>query len=171
MRWIVTRAVKVALGVSVGLGIAAFTVAGLRTVFLDAYLLAIGGVLLLALVRATRAQESSAKPSQLERALDAMRRMPAPDRKLALVRDLELSTVNAFHLHVRVRPLLCEIAAHRLLRRYGVDLEAEPIRARELVGIAAWELVRPDRPPPADRLAAGQPVSQVREVVAELEAI
>ena len=56
MRLIVTRAVKVALLVSVGLGIAAYFTTGLERVFLDAYLVAIGGVLLLALVRTTRAK-------------------------------------------------------------------------------------------------------------------
>ena len=40
---------------------------------------------------------------------------------------------SEFHLHVRLCPLLREIASYRL-RRYGVDLTAEPQRARDLVG-------------------------------------
>jgi hypothetical protein len=168
---IVIRAVKVALAVTIAVGIGAFASSGLREVLLDAYLLAMGGVLLLALVRTTRAKAPPGRPSELERTLAAMGTGPADSGELALVRDLELSTMSAFHLHVRLRPVLREIAAHRLRKRYGVDLDAEPGRARELVGAAAWEVVRPRRPPPADRLASGPPVSDLREIVAELEKV
>jgi hypothetical protein len=57
------------------------------------------------------------------------------------------------------------------MKRYGIDLDAEPGRARELVGASAWELVRPDRAAPRDRLAAGPPLSSMRDVVADLERI
>jgi hypothetical protein len=67
--------------------------------------------------------------------------------------------------------LLRDVAAHRLRSRYGVELEAEPARARELVGAAAWDVVRPDRPPPSDRMAAGPTVAELRVVVDELEAV
>lgn len=168
---IVTRAVKVALVVSVALGIAAFTTSGLRAVFLDAYLLAMGGVLLLALVRTTRARAPAGKGSELDRALATMRMSPPDTGQLGLVRDVEFSVLSTFHLHARLRPVLREIAAHRLLTRYGVDLDAEPARARELLGASAWEIVRPNRPPPADRLASGPSVSDLSEVVAELERV
>jgi hypothetical protein len=100
-----------------------------------------------------------------------MRRPPAETGELTLVRELELSTYNAFHFHARLRPLLRDIAAHRLRSRYGVALDAEAPRARELVGREAWEVVRPDRPPPADRMAAGPTVAELELVVAELEAL
>jgi len=168
---IVIRAVKVALVVSVVIGVAAFFSTGLRTLLLDVYLLAMGGVLLLALVRTTRVKAPPGRASTFDQALAKMRRRPADSGALALARDLDLSTMSAFHLHVRLRPLLREIAAHRLRRNYGVDLDLEPERARELVGAQAWELVRPLRPPPADRLAQGPQVSYLREVVTELEGI
>jgi hypothetical protein len=57
------------------------------------------------------------------------------------------------------------------MKRYGVDLDSEPGRARELIGASAWEVVRPDRPPPRDRLAPGPPLSSLREVVADLEKV
>ncbi len=98
-----------------------------------------------------------------------MRRRPSDTEELALARDVELSSMSAFHLHVRLRPVLQMIAAHRLSARYGVDLEAEATRARELVPAAAWELVRPERPPPEDRLAAGPPLAHLALVVSELE--
>jgi hypothetical protein len=171
MSEIVFRAVKLAFFVSVAFGVAAAVSTGLRTVLLDVYLLAMGGILLLALVRTTRVHSPLAGASAFDRALATMRRRPPDSGAPALGRDLDLSTVTSFHLHVRLRPLLREIAAHRLRARYGVDLDLEPGRARELVGAQAWELVRPFRPPPADRLAPGPSVSYLREVVTELERI
>ena len=73
------------------------------------------------------------------------------------------------YYHVRVRPTLRDIAAHRLQRRYGVDLDGEAARARELVPSEAWEIVRPDRPMPADRLARGPSLEEQRIVLEELE--
>ena len=171
MKWIVARAVKLWLLISIGVGIAAFTSPGLRTLLLDAYLVALGGVILLALVRITLVTAPATDGSQFDRGLAAMRRSPPDAGELELARELELSRLNAFHLHLRVRPLLREIAAHRLMKRYGIDLDAEPGRARELVGARAWELVRPERPPPRDRLAPGPPLSSLRDVVADLERV
>jgi hypothetical protein len=171
MRWITVRAVKVGLVATAAFGVAVFATSGLSAIFLDAYLLTLGGVLLLALVRMTRAKAAPPRHSQLELALKTMRRRPPDHGKLGLVRDLELSSASALHLHVRLRPVLREIAAHRLLRRYGVDLDAEPARARELVGTSAWELVRPDRPVPTDRLSVGPSRAELGRIVAELEKI
>ena len=171
MRWIAGRAVKVGLAVSAGFGIAALATSGLHAIFLDVYLLALAGVLLLALVRVTQAKALAPRRSQLELALLEMRRARPDHGKLGLVRDLELSFLSAMHLHVRLRPVIREIAVHRLRRHYGIDLDAEPARARELVGASPWELVRPDRPSPADRLATGPTLAQLREVVADLERI
>jgi hypothetical protein len=171
MSWIVFRAVKLGLMISVGVGIAAFASPGLRMVLLDAYLAALGGVFLLALVRTTLAKAPAVKGSQFDDALAAMRRSRPDAGEFELARDLELSRLNAFHLHLRVRPVLREVASHRLMKHYGIDLDAEPGRARELVGASAWELVRPDRPPPRDRLAPGPSLSSLGDVVADLEKV
>jgi hypothetical protein len=171
MNRITARALKVGLAVSAAAGVAAVASSGGHAILLDVYLLCLGGVLLLALVRVTRAQAPAARSSEFDAAWAAMRRPVAESGEPALVRDLELSTYSAFHLHARLRPVLREIAAHRLRARYGVELDAEPARARELVGTAAWELVRPERPPPADRLSTGPTLDELRTVVDELEAI
>jgi len=168
---VVSRALKVTLALSAALGILAFTSTGMRDVLLDVYLLAMGGVLLLALVRTTRVKAPAGGPSQLDRARERMETLPADSSELTLVRELELSRMSAFHLHVRLRPVLREIAAHRLRKRYGVELADEPGRARELIGSAAWEIVRPERRPPQDRLATGPSFAQLREVVDELERV
>jgi hypothetical protein len=169
VRSVVTRAVRVAIVLTLALGIAAFVSSGLQTIFLDVYLVAIGGIFLLALVRTTRVQAPAVRSSRFERAHAQMRRRPSDTDELALARDVELSWLSAFHLHVRLRPVLQMVAAHRLSTRYGVDLEAEAGRARELVPAATWELVRPERPPPDDRLAAGPSPSELALVVDELE--
>jgi hypothetical protein len=171
MNRIRARAVKVGLTVSVAAGIAALASSGGHAIVLDVYLLCIGGVLLLALVRTTRARAPVPRGSELDVALAAMRKVPADSGEPALARELELSTYNAFHLHSRLRPVLRDVAAHRLRARYGVELDAEPGRARGLVGAVAWDVVRPDRPPPADRLGPGPSLDELRIVVDELEAI
>jgi hypothetical protein len=165
------RAAKVGVVVSAAAGIAALTSSGGHAILLDVYLLCIGGVLLLALVRTTRARAPVDRRSLFDAAVVEMRRVPAESGPPALLRDLQLARASAFHLHVRIRPVLREIAAHRLRTRYGAELDREPARARELVGAAVWEIVRPDRSPPVDRLASGPSTAELRAVVDELEAI
>jgi hypothetical protein len=169
--WIASRALKAGFVFSVAIGIVALAVSGLRAILLEIYLLGIGSILLLALVRATQAAAVS-DSSDFDRALAGMNRGPPTDSsELALTHDVEQSSASAFHLHLRLRPILREIAAYRLWRRFGVHLDLEPTRAQELVGAKTWELVRPGRPPPDDRLALGPPPSELREVADELERI
>ncbi len=172
MRRIVRRALKVGLVFSAAIGFAALALSGLRDALLDVYLLGIGGVLLLALVRTTSERGPATGASDFDRALgDMSRRYPSDSGELTLVHDVQQSVASTFHLHVRLRPILREIAAHRLWLRFGVDLDRESERARELIGVEAWELVRPERPPPSDRLAPGPPPSHLNKVVEELERI
>jgi hypothetical protein len=168
---ITARAVKWGLVLTAAAAVAALASSGVNAIVLDVYLLSLGGVILLALVRTTRTYAPRPRTSQFDAALAAMRRTPAESGEPALVRELELSTYNGFHFHSRLRPLLRDVAAHRLRSRYGVELDAEPVRARELVGAAAWDVVRPDRPPPSDRMAAGPTAAELRVVVDELEAV
>ncbi len=172
MTSIVRRALKVALVFSAAIGFAAWAFSGLRDALLEAYLLGIGGVLLLALVRTTSEQESATGTSDFDRAVGEMsRRYPSDSGELSLVHDVQQSVASTFHLHARLRPILREIAAYRLSMRFGVDLDREHERAQELVGGDAWELVRPERPTPSDRLAPGPPASHLNKVVEELERI
>ena len=169
MSWIFARALKVGFVLSAAVGFTALAVSGARSILLDVYFLGMGGVLLLALVRTTREGGSTGR-SDFDRALEEMsRRHPSDSGELTLVNEVEQSTASALHLHVRLRPILREIAAHRLWMRFGVDLDREQERARELVGPNAWELVRPERRPPSDRLARGPAPADLRVVVEELE--
>jgi hypothetical protein len=168
VRWIVRRAVGLAAIVSGVAGVLGLFTHGLRDLVLDLWLLGIAAVLLLALYRIARLLAPPAA-SPLDAALARMRPRAAAVPELTLERDVALSRAMEFHLHVRLRPVLREIAAHRLRSRYGVDLDREPARARELVPARAWAVVDPDRPIPEDRLAPGPSVRDISAVVDELE--
>ncbi len=61
-------------------------------------------------------------------------------------------------------------AAARIAARHGFDLERQPELARALLGEDVWELLRPDRPEPADRFGPGVPHDQIAAVIARVEA-
>ena len=77
----------------------------------------------------------------------------------------------AFDVHYRLRPTVTELAAELLSARRGIDLEREPERARAVLGDDAWELVRPDRPQPAERHGAGIDEATLDRVVTALERV
>ena len=77
----------------------------------------------------------------------------------------------AFDLHFRLRPTVTALAAELLSSRRGIDLDAEPERARLVLGQDAWELVRPDRPAPPERHAPGIGEAELGAVVSALERI
>ena len=159
---------------AVGLGAALVFAAGSWRLAVDAYLLYLGAVVLLALTRVTRAlvQEGD-EPSELESFLRRRRKRRAPAEQLPSLarqeREVTLGIAGAFDLHQRLRPALVEVADHRLRDRYGISPAEQPERARELVGETAWELVRPDRPRPDNRHAPGIAEDDLREIVETLE--
>jgi hypothetical protein len=85
-------------------------------------------------------------------------------------RAVASGTANAGDLHLRLRPILREVAIDGLRRR-GVELDADPARAQELLAPTTWELVRPDRPAPTDAFARGLPTAQLDLVLDDLEAL
>lgn len=149
------------VGVTVGLVIAL----GLRPVsvreILAAYVLALTAIALLTLTRMARTEEEWERAtSDLEHALTP--RNPVRTRPAELVRmerDITLSIANAGEFHARLRPLLFNIAAARV-RSPGEALDAD-----------TWELLRPDRPPPADRTAVGPSLRSITELADAVEAL
>ena len=91
-----------------------------------------------------------------------------------LVRDVVLvhyALRTAGDVHDRLRPELRRLAAELLAVRHGIDLD-EPRLApqiRELVGPAAWNLIRPDRPAPTRPRAPGLRRAELDMVLAGLE--
>jgi hypothetical protein len=143
-----------------------------RARLLDGYVLVVGGLLLLALVRATHEATSDRSTSVFELAL--RRRRPGTQRPTELERlerEVVLGTGNAFDLHARLRPLLRDIAGHRLESRRGLALDAGTPEVRRLLGNDLWSLLRPDREPPDDRSAPGLELDALRAHVDTLEAI
>jgi hypothetical protein len=165
------RALKLGLIVTAGTGAAALLSSGARGLLVEVYLLAIGAVLLQALVRTTRAKVRSDRSSTYDTTAGRLHAYPLDTGALVLTNDLYLSMASEFHLHVRLCPVLREIASYRLRAHYGVDLTAEPLRARNLVGEPVWELIDPRRPKPEDRLARGPSLVYLREVIAALESL
>ena len=134
---------------------------------LAAYVVALGALTLLALTRPRRfATEDSLFESALRRRReDAIR----PPELVRIERELVLGLESAGHLHTRLVPILRAAAAARLSAKHHVDLDRRPAAARALLGDDAWELIRPDRPEPADRHAPGLPRAKLRAVIDVLE--
>jgi hypothetical protein len=80
------------------------------------------------------------------------------------------ATSHAGDVHLRLRPILREIAADGLRRR-SVDLPPQPRAAQALLAPDTWELVRPDRPRPDDAFARGLAPARLNAVLDDLEAL
>ena len=93
-----------------------------------------------------------------------------PAQLVRLERIVEWSTSSELDVHTRLRPVLVGIAEARLTRR-GLRLDRDAAEARRLLGPIAWELVRPDRPPPRDPDAPGIARRDLEHVLDALEAV
>ena len=166
------RALAWALGAALLAVLAAIIRPDDRALIFDVYLLFAGGLALLLLVAATATALPAAGRSLLEQALRRPAVRPArPPALLTLERRVLLATETAFEVHYRLRPILRDVAAYRLSAHRGIELDEEPDAAASALGPEAWELVRPDRPPPSDRLARGRPLAELRAAVDAIERI
>ena len=82
-----------------------------------------------------------------------------------------LGVAGSFDLHFHFVPRLRSIASGLLASRRRISLETEPDAAHAVLGEPAWELVRPDRAAPEDRLSRGISPHELDQVVAALEAV
>ena len=130
------------------------------------YVLALAAIGLAAVTRVLAAGSWRDRGSHFEHVLA---RKPAqatrPSELVRIEREITLGGASAGNLHIRLLPVLRDAATARL----GIDLDLHPDRARAALGTETWELLRPDRPAPADRNAAGLPLRRVRDIVDELE--
>lgn len=142
--------------------IVALAVPGDRRIEVHVLVLAVGAILMSAAISAVTGAVPHGRRSELTRALDAKRpEPPEVDDLLRMTRIVTLGVGNAQELHMRLLPLLRDIAATRLERagrRPGPDTLGR-----------WWELLRPDREPPADRFGPGLRESELRALVADLE--
>jgi hypothetical protein len=137
---------------------------------LHVYVVLLAAVGLWWLVRAVRAAHPGAGSSPFDAALRKQpRKVERPEELEKLEREVTLGAATAFDLHYRLRPALRGIAGELLAARRGIDLDSNPAAARRALGDEAWEIVRPDREPPAARFGVGLETGSLQTVVTALE--
>lgn len=97
--------------------------------------------------------------------------LPASLRDLEFACRFAIMPTGAYDLHFRLRPVLRDLADHRLRSGHGVDLDAAPVAAQALLGQELWELVRPGRPAPEDKRGPGLSPEALVEIVKRLESL
>jgi hypothetical protein len=132
------------------------------------YALILCAVVLGYAVKALRTAYPPATSLRAARAAAATSRRP-PSSLARLENEAALGVAGAFDLHHRLRPRLRSISAGLLAIHGRTSLDGDPETARGMLGETTWDVVRRDRPPPADRLARGLPISDLRSVVESLE--
>lgn len=161
-RRLILPLVLVHVGLVIALGIRPVA----TSTILGAYLIALAALALELLTRLLAARSAAPGQSAFETALERRSvEVTRPPDVLRIERELTLGSASAGHLHMRLLPLLREIAVARL----GFDLVRAPERAHALLGDDAWELLRPDRPAPSDRNAPGVSRRELERCIDALE--
>jgi hypothetical protein len=143
-----------------------------RPLELDIFVLVVGALTVLTAALAARGSFPVGEGSAIAEALVLEPRLPVRPPELERTeRLLTIATTTAFDLHFRLRPVLREVAGQRLADRQGLRLDSGDPRVLEALGDELWELVRPDRPPPARRFAPGLPPAALRRAIERLEAL
>ena len=161
----------VLLVTTIGLVVTLFQRPGDSALALDVYALFLGTAALAALVRLAGRSAPVLGSSELELAL---RERPAPEGRIPelerVERAITMAKQTVFDVHYRLRPMLRDIARHRLALR-GVDLDAPEGPAEKLLGPDAWALLRPDVPRPDHHFARGIELEDLARTVDALERI
>jgi hypothetical protein len=161
-RRLILPLVLVHVGLVIALGIRPVA----TTTILAAYLIALAALALELVTRVLAARSSAPGQSVFLHALERRKvEHTRPPDVLRIERELTLGSASAGHLHMRLLPLLREIAVARL----GFDIARSPERARTLLGDDVWQLLRPDRPAPADRNAPGVSRRELERCIEALE--
>jgi hypothetical protein len=133
------------------------------------WIVVVSGIALVLLVRHSRTEQ---RRSRFEAALRGKpAATPVPAELLRMERELELGIAGAGNAHHRLLPLLRSAATARLATRHGIELDRRPDAARALLGEDAWELLRPDRPEPADRFDPGVPRHRITALIEKVESL
>jgi hypothetical protein len=133
-----------------------------RSLALHVYVLFVGALVMIVVLSGIGAAAPRARRSDLRRALDEKPAQTPTVPQLARVeREVTLGIGNAHDFHTRLLPHLREIAEARLERqgrRPGPDTLGP-----------WWDLLRPDRPQPAERFGPGIRQADLRALVSYLE--
>ncbi|HKN63742.1 MAG TPA: hypothetical protein VJV76_05355 [Gaiellaceae bacterium] len=136
------------------------------------WLVIVAALVLVALIRESRERAGPIPPSRFEQAL--RRRKPAtaqPEELVRMEREILLGIADADHAHRQLLPLLRATASARIAARHGLEPGRRPELERELLGEEVWQLLRPDRPEPADRHGPGLRQEQVVAVIEKVESL
>lgn len=95
----------------------------------------------------------------------------APRQLEKIERLVMFSRSRAFDAEWRLIPFLRSLADERLEARHGFDLTGDPEVLRNVLGDEAWELLRPTREQPSDRMAAGLTLESLEAAVSAIEEI
>ena len=152
------------------LGVAVF-VSGQLDLALRVYVLVVCGVALTLGVLVLRDGAPAERPLRDPARRASAGRRPPPSSLARLEHETAIGVAGSFDLHFRLVPRLRAIAGGLLEHRRRISLAARPEAARAVLGESTWDLVRPDRPAPEDRLARGLPQHELDAVVDALEAI
>jgi hypothetical protein len=172
---------------------AAFVVAqyewpGYRTRLAGGWLGVLGTVALVSLSSRLRADypQSPPVPRRLPRWLrrltraaarvrDRLRREPphrAVTAELARIEGAVVESLSSANgVHRRLRPVVRDIVGDQMAVTYGLQLERDSERVRQLVGEDLWELIRPERPFPEDGFAPGLRFAELVALVDRLESL
>jgi hypothetical protein len=135
-----------------------------------AYGLIVGAVGLVVAIRALR--RADPPETLLRNPAPTAERGRRPPPSLARLEQLAaLGVASSFDLQYRLVPPLRSIAAGLLASRRRVELDTQPEVARRSLGDETWELVRPARPAPQDRISRGLTPAELTRVADSLERI
>jgi hypothetical protein len=144
---------------------------GDRSRALDVYVLYLGALALLALARATAATGEGDPLAHFLPEPESRSSRPRLPELARIEREVVLSTGSEFDQQLRVKPLLSDVAAHRLWTRRGIEMDESPERAREVLGDEVWELVKPGPPEPNRRYSSGLDIAGLRRIVEKIEGV
>lgn len=134
------------------------------------YALLVCGVALVVLIRAVRRADPPETPLRGPASSDDRRRRP-PSSLARLEQLAALGVASSFDLQYRFLPSLRSIAAGLLASRRRVELDGDPEAGRRILGDETWDLVRPARPAPQDRVSRGISPTELTRVVESLERV
>ena len=165
------RAVRaLALPTAALLGVALF-LSGQLDLALRIYVLSVCGTALVLGVLALRDGAPAERPLRDPAPRARTSRRPPPSSLARLEHETAIGVAGSFDLHFRLVPRLRMIAAGLLEYRRRISFDAHPEDARAVLGESTWELVRPDRLAPEDRLGRGLAQPELDAAVASLEAV
>ena len=134
------------------------------------YALIVAGVALVVALRAVDRADPHETPLR-DPARRAHRKRRPPPSLARLEQLAALGVASSFDLQYRLLPPLRALAAGLLASRRRIDLDGDEVAAQQALGEEAWELVRPTRPAPEDRLSRGVSPARLTRVVDALERV